>query len=204
MPDSDRRLLNAGQSRLDAKHASPHANRRRGANRRGFIGLACFAAVAALIFVLIRSSGASVPDMPASFGPGNDCYYVTTPAEAANLEKQGKCPQGDVSAQAPQSWVTSYYPFYNSSWYKSTIVPQSAQADYSGYMSSFGAANATEIAQQAPAAKYLDSNGNVVTGSDAGVSGDGTSIGGHDGGSGGGGGDGGGGDGGGGHGGGGE
>ena len=65
-------------------------------------------------------------------------------------------------------------------------------------MSSFGAANVTEIAQQAPAAKYLDSNGNVVTGSDAGVSGDGdgTSMGGHDGGSGG---DGGGGDGGGGH-----
>ena len=89
-----------------------------------FIGLACFAAVAALIFVLIRSSGASVPDMPASFGPGNDCYYVTAPAEAANLEKQGKCPPGDVSAQAPRSWVTSYYPFYNSSWYKSTIVPR--------------------------------------------------------------------------------
>ena len=150
----------------------------------------------ALICVAGLTSGSSAPDMPASFGPGNDCYYVTTPAEAANLEKQGKCAQGDVPARAPQSWVTGYYPFYNSSWYKSTIVPQSAQADYSGYMSSFGAANATEIAQQAPAAKYLDSNGNVVTGSDAGVSGDGTSIGGHDGGSGGGGGDGGGGDGG--------
>jgi len=116
----------------------------------------------------------------------------------ANLEKQGKCQQGDVSAQAPQSWVTRYYPFYNSSWYKSTIVPKSAQGQYSGYMSTFGAANVTEIAQEAPAAKYVDSNGNIVTGADAGVSGDGMSIGGHDGGSGGGGGDGGG-DGGGGH-----
>ena len=180
----------------------PDSDRRR---RRGLIGLVCIAGVVVALICVGLNSGSSVPDMPASFGPGNDCYYVTTPAEAANLEKQGKCPQGDVSAQAPQSWVSSYYPFYNSSWYKSTIVPQSAQADYSGYMSSFGAANATEIAQQAPAAKYLDSNGNVVTGSDAGVSGDGTSIGGHDGGSGGGGGDGGGSDGGGGgHGGGGE
>jgi hypothetical protein len=53
---------------------------------------------------------------------------------------------------------------------------------YSGYMSTFGAANVTEIAQEAPAAKYVDSNGNIVTGADAGVSGDGMSIGGHDGG----------------------
>ena len=192
MPDSDRRLLNAGQSRHDAKRASPDADRRRRANRRGFIGLACFAGVLTLIGVVAGTSGSSVPDMPASFGPGNDCYYVTTPAEAANLEKQGKCQQGDVSAQAPQSWVTRYYPFYNSSWYKSTIVPKSAQGQYSGYMSTFGAANVTEIAQEAPAAKYVDSNGNIVTGADAGVSGDGMSIGGHDGGSGGGGGDGGG------------
>jgi hypothetical protein len=204
MPDSDRRLLNAGQSRLHAEYKSPYEARRRRANRRGLIGLACFAGVVvALICVAALTSGSSVPDMPASFGPGNDCYYVTTPAEAANLEKQGKCQQDDVSAQAPQSWVTRYYPFYNSSWYKSTIVPKSAQSHYSGYMSTFGAANATEIAQEAPAAKYVDGNGNVVTGADAGVSGDGMSMGGHDGGSGGGGGDFGG-DGGGGHGGGGE
>jgi hypothetical protein len=161
----------------------PDSDRRR---RRGLIGLVCIAGVVVALICVGLNSGSSVPDMPASFGPGNDCYYVTTPAEAANLEKQGKCQQDDVSAQAPQSWVTRYYPFYNSSWYKSTIVPKSAQSHYSGYMSTFGAANATEIAQEAPAAKYVDGNGNVVTGADAGVSGDGMSMGGHDGGSGGG------------------
>jgi hypothetical protein len=130
--------------------------------------------------------------MPASLGPGNDCYYVMTPAEAADMVYLSKCPRNDVPAQAPQSWVIRYYPFYDSSWYKSNIVPKSAQADYAGYMSTFGAANATEIAKEAPAAQYVDGYGNIVTGAHAGVSGDGTSIGGHDSGGGDGGGDGGG------------
>jgi len=191
MPDAGRRRPYPEPAHVDTggRHSAARRHRVTG---WGLIGPGCAVVAIIVLAIVNRSSGPSTPDLPASFGPGSDCYYVMTPTETANLEKQGKCRSGAVAAQAPQSWVVRYYPFYNSSWYKNSIVPPAAQAEYSGQMSSFGTENATEIAKEAPTAQYVDGNGDTVTGTDAGVSGDGTSISDDSGGSDGGGGDGGG------------
>ena len=155
----------------------PDADRRRLALRGGCLVVVLGLGAAILISALTGAGdSSSPPDMPASLGPGNDCYYVMTPAEAANMHILSKCPRNDVPAQAPQSWVIRYYPFYDSPWYQGNVVPQSDQADYAAYMSTFGAQNATEIAAQAPAALYDGGAGTIVTGANAGVSRDGTSI----------------------------
>lgn len=138
-----------------------------------------------VVAAIVNRGGSSVPDMPASFGPGNTCYYVMDPAEAASLKQQGKCQRSDAPVQAPHSWLVTYYAFYDSAWYRSTIVAKSAQSSYDSYMTTFGNENATEIDEQAPKARYVDSDGAVVSGSDAGVSSDGKSITGGDDGSGG-------------------
>jgi hypothetical protein len=155
----------------------PDADRRRIALRGGCLVVALGLGAAILIPALNGTGDlSSPPDMPASLGPGNDCYYVRTPGEAANMHILSKCPRNDVPAQAPRSWVIRYYPFYDSPWYQHNVVPQSDQADYAAYMSNFGAENATEIAEEAPAAQYDGGAGTIVTGANAGVSRDGTSI----------------------------
>ena len=125
---------------------------------------------------VITGCSTSTPDMPVTFGDGNECYYVKSPTEVVNLKKQNHCPQSAQPAQAPTSWVESYYPFYRSDWYESNIVPSSEQSSYWSYMTAFGKMYAGAINVDAPEAEYLDGSGNVVSGNDAGVSSDGTSI----------------------------
>ena len=182
---------------LEAERARREAKK----DQRSLTGVWMFAVVvvAAIVITAVLHKNSGTPDMPATFGPGNTCYYVADPGEVASLKQHGNCLKGSVAAKAPQRWVVSYYPFYNSSWYRTAIVPKADQSSYGTYMDAFGTSHSIEIAEEAPEAKYRDSNGKIVTGSDAGVSSDGHGI--SDGG---GAGHGGGGDGGGGHGGGGE
>ena len=160
----------------------PDVDRRRLAIRGGCLVAVCGVAAAILIPTLAGVYDSSTPpDLPASLGPGNDCYYVMTPAESASMHVLSKCPRNDVPAQAPQSWLIRYYAFYDSTWYQGNVVPKSDQASYASYMATFGAQNATEIAAEAPDAEYVDTDGTIETGSHAGVSRDGRSVGGHDG-----------------------
>lgn len=130
----------------------------------------------ALAMMLAACGQSSVPDVPAASANGHDCYYVKSPQEAQNLKQQGRCPQNSVAMQAPMWWIIMYYPMLNSPWYRNNIVPASARSSYKTQMTTFGDTYANRIKAQAPKAKYLDEEDNVVTGQKAGVSEDGESF----------------------------
>jgi hypothetical protein len=160
------------------RHQGRHERRRAGRFewRQAVVPFIFLALSIAVPIVEWLSRSPPAPDMPVSFGPGNTCYYVQSQAEVAGLIKQGHCPVNAVPAQAPQSWLVSYYPLYRSSWYEDNFVPQADRTAYSEYLTNFGTLNAAAISRQAPKARYVDGSGDVVSGSDVGVSGDGTSI----------------------------
>ena len=139
------------------------SDRRRGANRRGFIGLACFAAVAALVFVNpdFGLVGARLDQLR----PGKRLLLRHDPGGGGQPGKAGQVRAGRRVRAGPAILGNQLLTLL-----KLLLVQEHDRpdrpAEYSGYMSSFGAANATETS---PPPQYVDSNGNVVTGSDAGV-----------------------------------
>lgn len=115
---------------------------------------------------------------PVSYGnqDGSQCYYVVDPGEAAALQQHHKCKDGAQPTHAPVFYVAGYYPFLSGSFYRDTYVPSSARAGYEDFMTSFASAHAADIKTDAPKAQYVDANGNVTSGSDIGITADGTHI----------------------------
>ena len=115
---------------------------------------------------------------PVSYGnkDGSECYYVVYPGEVATLKQHHKCKNGAKAVPGPVFYVARYYPYLSGAFYRDTYVPTSARTAYDGYMASFKSAHAADIKANAPKAQYVDENGNVSSGSNIGVTDDGTHI----------------------------
>jgi hypothetical protein len=128
-----------------------------------------------------RSQSGAGPVLPKTFGQDGKCYYVHSPSEVTRLKHAGHCSATSVPAQAPNSWLFLYYPFYNSRYYTSSYVSPDDEAAYQSYLRGFDGQYAAEIGEYAPTAKYVTSSGADETGAQAGVGADGTTLGSDDG-----------------------
>ncbi len=130
-------------------------------------------AVGALAMTGLVGCGASSGDpsyTPAAYyqtvGDVNDCYYVTSPAEAASLISAGLCPAGSVAYQMPVSWEEEYYDYYSSPAYYNTYIPVSSRSIYVNYTRvSFHTKYSTQITKASSKAVYKSSSGGTVSGS---------------------------------------
>jgi hypothetical protein len=127
-------------------------------------------------FVFRSQSGAD-PVLPRAFGQDGKCYYVRSPTEVSKLKQAGHCPASSVPAQAPNSWLFLYYPFYNSRYYTSNYVSSSNDSAYQSYLRAFDDDYSAEISEDAPSATYVTGSGSDETGAQAGVGADGTTLG---------------------------
>jgi uncharacterized membrane protein YgcG len=161
------------------KSDGQHARRPQRLRRRHWAGLVTFAVVVIVIVAVAvyRSQSGSDLVLPKAFGQDGKCYYVQSPSEVTKLKKAGHCPASSVPAQAPNTWLYFYYPFYNSRYYSSNYVPADDDDAYQGYLRGFDDQFSAEIGEDAPAATYVTSSGTDETGAQAGVGADGTSLG---------------------------
>jgi uncharacterized membrane protein YgcG len=160
------------------KSDGAHARRPPRLRRRHWAGLITFIVVVVVIAVAVyRSQSGSDLVLPKAFGQDGKCYYIQSPSEVTKLKKAGHCPGSSVPAQAPNSWLFFYYPFYGSRYYTANYVPTDDDAAYQGYLRGFGDEFAAEIGEDAPDATYVTSSGTDETGAQAGVGDDGTSLG---------------------------
>jgi len=164
------------------KTGGVRARRRPRLRRRHWAGVVTFAVVVTVIALLVyRNQSGAGPVLPKAFGQDGKCYYVHSRSEVTRLKQAGHCPASSVPAQAPNSWLFLYYPFYSSRYYTSNYVSPDDDAAYQSYLQGFDDEYAAEIGDDAPTAIYVTSSGADETGAQAGVGTDGTTLGSDDG-----------------------
>lgn len=98
-------------------------------------------------------------------GGVNDCYYVSTPAEAVDLMSQGLCPAHSVPTLMPVYWEEEYYSYYSSPAYYDTYVPASYRSRYTSVtITMFKTKYSKQISTASSKAVYKSSTGGTVTG----------------------------------------
>lgn len=96
----------------------------------------------------------------------NDCYYVSTPVEVADLISAGLCPIHSVAMMMPVMWEEEYYSYYSSPAYYNTYVPVANRSVYVKYtVVSFKTKYSAGITKMSSSAKYKSSSGGTVSGS---------------------------------------
>jgi hypothetical protein len=104
-------------------------------------------------------SSAVVRFMPAQPGPPGVCYYVTNSAECARRGVAGS------PTSISSIWFATYFPFYSSSYYQSTYVPEDEQTEYQNDVSTFQSENDNAIADDSSQGDWTDTDGNTWSGS---------------------------------------
>jgi hypothetical protein len=124
------------------------------------IGLVCATACGSTTSGL----AATTTYAPAAYGQGNECYYISTPAEVTALIAAGLCPRGSVATPMPLSWEETYWAYYSSPAYYDTYVPSASRTVYTHDKTTFGKTYRTAITSLASHATYKSSSGTTVHG----------------------------------------
>lgn len=131
------------------------------------------AALIAGLFIAIAalagcSHTAPVAYAPAAYGVqvGNvyDCYYVYGAMEVDALIAQGRCPVGSVPTRMPESYLNTYFAYYDSPAYYDVFVPSLSRATYITTYHTYYVQHPTVIAAASKQATWKGSNGKTVPG----------------------------------------
>jgi len=127
-----------------------------------------FIAVAALAG-LSGCSHTPVSYAPAAYGvqAGSvyDCYYVYGNAEVNTLIARGYCPAGSVATHMPDSYLDTYFSYYDSPAYYDTFVPSPVRTVYISTYHTYYVQHTAVINTASKSATWKSSSGKTVSGS---------------------------------------
>jgi len=135
----------------------------------------CIAALIAGLFIAVAAlaglSGCShtpVSYAPAAYGvqAGSvyDCYYVYGNAEVNTLIARGYCPVGSVPTRMPDSYLDTYFSYYDSPAYYDTFVPSPVRTVYISTYHTYYVQHTAVINTASKSATWKSSSGKTVPG----------------------------------------
>lgn len=92
---------------------------------------------------------------PMAFGENNACYYVDSPSEVFDLQREGLCDRNWGMRRAPDSWLYRYSNYYYSPAYVNHYVPAQHRSVIIRQGTDFQRVHSADIARAQSSASYV-------------------------------------------------
>lgn len=128
--------------------------------------------IAGLFIAVAALAGCSHP-APVSYAPAAygqqvgsvyECYYVYGNAEVDALIAHGYCPAGSVATRMPDTYLDTYFSYYDSPAYYDVFVPSPVRTVYVSTYHTYYVQHTAVINASSKSATWKGSNGKTVSG----------------------------------------